>query len=1448
VAAPERKSLKYEIGGGHGGPPLQVVSIFFTLSSPRGKALNTNKSLAEQARIARTVRRSRTRSLSSIAFAIVLMTQVATSNTKPPTRAPSIGQTNKIAGTSGTMSHVAVVNFTSVASQEKPARPQRPAAIEEPIEPDEVELPRPVPAGAYAPSDAGRTTAPSPSVSSPGLLSSFQALNDDNSYIPPDTNGAVGTNYLMVCLNSQVRIQTRTGSTVSTVSLPSFWSAFGHTNVFDPRIVYDQVAGRWIFSTLTDYRLSSSSLQIGVSQTSDPRGNWNLYDIDIDAANLIFADYPNIGLNKDWIVVTTNTYQVSDKSFAASRFYVFNKSSLYAGGADSFTLIMDTTGNSPTPAITYDNTVATIYVLQNWNGNSGGSGSLRLSTITGPIGSETLTTGVAFPSTPNPWDSGPPGGADFAPQLGSSQLINDGDSDVQNVVYRNGSLWCVQTVFLPAGGSATRSAIQWWQLSTSGSIQQRGRIDDPSGATFYSFPSIAVNKNSDVLVGYSRFSSAQYAGASYSFRAASDPANTLRNPATLKDGEASYFKTNGGSRNKWGDFSNTLTDPADDTDFWTIQEYAAAPSAGIDRWATWWGQVAPASASPPPPPDVVLYAAEAPVRVGNWQVVADSSAAGGNRIWNPDQGASKIVTAAASPADYFEMSFTAQAATGYRLWLRGKAQNDSPYNDSVFFQFSDSTDASGSAVDRIGTTSAEVINLEDCLGCGLSGWGWQDNGWGVGVFGPLIYFQTTGVHTLRVQVREDGLSIDQIVLSASTYLNSSPGALKNDATILPRSSALSVGTIAPNSGSTTGGTSVTISGTGFVAGATVTIGGTAASGVTVVSGTSISAITPAHAAGSADVKVTNPDGQSSTLANAFTFVSAASVPAIGHVFTVILENHSYANVIGSSSMPYLNSLAQRFALATNYYANAHPSIGNYFMLTTGQLITSDDNFAGTVTADNVVRQLVSAGKTWKSYAESLPSVGYAGADQYPYVKRHNPFAYISDVINSPTQVNNLVPFSQFATDLSSNQLPNYSLIIPNQYDNAHDCPASNPSCTDADKLQSADNWLSANIAPLLGSTVFQQDGLLVIVFDESIDSDTANGGGHIATLIISPRAKPGYQSTSFYQHQSVLRLMMQALGVTSFPGAASSAPDMTEFFDTSSAPAPVINSITPASGLTGGGTSVTISGANFTPGPAVFFGGLPATNVNVVSGTTLTAVTPAHAAGAVAVTVTNTNGRSGTLANGFTYSTSTETLILVDDFNDGVIDQSKWTVANLFSGFSDSAVSVSESQQRLQIGPLKQNATGSHYNGLTSVNRYNFTGAYCQIQLVQPGASNTSADAMLTLGNDVNSYYRIYVEAGSLIVQKRINGTKSTLLSLAYDAVNHQYIRIRHDSAAGRAVFETAPASGGAPGSWTSRFSEPWSTSVSLSSILFEFKAGTWQSEANAPGTIVFDNFKAAKP
>ena len=304
-----------------------------------------------------------------------------------------------------------------------------------------------------------------------------------------------------------------------------------------------------------------------------------------------------------------------------------------------------------------------------------------------------------------------------------------------------------------------------------------------------------------------------------------------------------------------------------------------------------------------------------------------------------------------------------------------------------------------------------------------------------------------------------------------------------------------------------------------------------ASSSTSIATVNASGLVTGVAAGSATITATS-EGKSGSAAITVTAVSGGA--AFGHVFLVTEENTDYVDA--ASSMPYLNSLAAQSGLATEYYAVTHPSIGNYFMLATGQIISNNDSYSTVVTVDNMVRELLKAGKTWKSYAEDLPSVGYTGGDQGDYARKHNVFALLSDVVNDATQVKNLVPFTQFATDLRNGTLPSFSNIVPNLCNDAHDC-----------SLSTADRWLSDNIGPLISSATFQQDGLLLITFDESGGDDT-NGGGKVVWVVVSPKAKRGYQSATVYKHQSTLRLILQALGVTVFPGAAATAPDMSEFF------------------------------------------------------------------------------------------------------------------------------------------------------------------------------------------------------------------------------------------------------------------------------------------------------------
>jgi phosphatidylserine/phosphatidylglycerophosphate/cardiolipin synthase-like enzyme len=189
--------------------------------------------------------------------------------------------------------------------------------------------------------------------------------------------------------------------------------------------------------------------------------------------------------------------------------------------------------------------------------------------------------------------------------------------------------------------------------------------------------------------------------------------------------------------------------------------------------------------TPPPAGDtIVLWTANvSSSRIhGDWSVGADTGA-GNKSIWNPNRGHAKIAPALGSPANYFEMTFDAHGGRAYHLWMRMRAQQNSTSNDSVHVQFSGATTASGVPYARIGTSaSAEVVLQDGASGATPQNWGWTDNGWGS--LGPHFYFPADGTYTIRVQQREDGTIIDQIVISPDAYLTGAPGARRNDTTIL----------------------------------------------------------------------------------------------------------------------------------------------------------------------------------------------------------------------------------------------------------------------------------------------------------------------------------------------------------------------------------------------------------------------------------------------------------------------------------------------------------------------------------------------------------------------------------------------------------------------------------------------------------------------------------------
>lgn len=285
---------------------------------------------------------------------------------------------------------------------------------------------------------------------------------------------------------------------------------------------------------------------------------------------------------------------------------------------------------------------------------------------------------------------------------------------------------------------------------------------------------------------------------------------------------------------------------------------------------------------------------------------------------------------------------------------------------------------------------------------------------------------------------------------------------------------------------------------------------------------------------------------------------AAGVPTYDHVFVIVMENHSYNEIIGSSAAPYINSLLSRGALATNYYAVAHPSLPNYLALTGGSTygIASDCTTCW-ISANNIGDSLEASANSWKAYEESMPSACFVG-DSYPYAQKHDPFIYFNDIrTNSVRCQAHVVPYSQLATDLqSTTTTPDYSFITPNICDDMHDC-----------SIQTGDSWLSQQVPMILGSPAFTyQRSLLAITWDE----DDSSASNHVATLLLGSGIAGGTRSSVSYNHYSLLRTLEAVRGVgTVGPGDVGAAV-MSDLLASVTAPPPP-----PPSGWTSIGSAVT---------------------------------------------------------------------------------------------------------------------------------------------------------------------------------------------------------------------------------------------------------------------------------
>jgi phosphatidylinositol-3-phosphatase len=241
---------------------------------------------------------------------------------------------------------------------------------------------------------------------------------------------------------------------------------------------------------------------------------------------------------------------------------------------------------------------------------------------------------------------------------------------------------------------------------------------------------------------------------------------------------------------------------------------------------------------------------------------------------------------------------------------------------------------------------------------------------------------------------------------------------------------------------------------------------------------------------------------------------------------IVFENKEYASVLGNRAAPTFNSYARRYANLTRYYGVTHPSLPNYLALVSGstQGITSNCTEC-TVDAPNLADTLEDVGRSWKTYAQGLPSPGFTGATHGRYAKKHNPFLYFENVAFSEARRNRVVPLSRLGADLRAKSLPDYALIVPDLCNSMHDC-----------SVATGDAWLR-RIAPRLlklGKTA------VFVLFDEGVS--TVRGGGHPPALVLGTAVRPGSTYRAVTNHYGALRTIEQAWNLPRLGRSARAKP------------------------------------------------------------------------------------------------------------------------------------------------------------------------------------------------------------------------------------------------------------------------------------------------------------------
>ena len=253
---------------------------------------------------------------------------------------------------------------------------------------------------------------------------------------------------------------------------------------------------------------------------------------------------------------------------------------------------------------------------------------------------------------------------------------------------------------------------------------------------------------------------------------------------------------------------------------------------------------------------------------------------------------------------------------------------------------------------------------------------------------------------------------------------------------------------------------------------------------------------------------------------------AAPLPDFDHVVVVVFENKETGSVLGSRAAPTFNSYARHYASLTNYYGVTHPSLPNYLALVSGSTQGVTTNCTSCmISARSLADTIEASGRSWKTYAEGLPSPGFLGGSKGRYAKKHNPFAYFSDIAQRPERRSSIVPLSQLRSDLIAGRVPDFSLVVPDLCHSMHDC-----------SVGMGDAWLRKTVGPLLPLP----NTAIFVLFDEG--SSNARGGGHTPALVVGTAIRPGARFKAVTGHYGALRTIEQAWGLPFLGKSARARP------------------------------------------------------------------------------------------------------------------------------------------------------------------------------------------------------------------------------------------------------------------------------------------------------------------